>query len=192
MGEVIPFPSRRQRTGAASRPPQVVFEERGWHILALPDGGRFLAVSATCRRGIEIGRFDPQAGPAGGGAVAVLLRAAADESLSRCAAAWLNSPQGPRTAILGASIVAAGGRFRFWRDAIVEVAAIGGKRLVRLSDGSIALAREPAPIPLLDPFAARPRHRRRPAFFRLSEEMRAAVLRWTDPLGQFSALIAPD
>ncbi|MGH7109172.1 MAG: hypothetical protein ACREFK_01965 [Stellaceae bacterium] len=191
MGEVIAFPPRRRSAGAASRPPQVVFEDRGWHILALPNAGRFLAVSATCRRGIEIGRFDPQAGPTGGSAVAILLRAAADESLSRCAVAWLNSPQGPRTAILGVSIVAAGGRFRFWRDAIVEMAVIGGHKLVRLSDGSVAIARDPAPIPLLDPFAARVRHRRRPAFLRLPAEMRAAVLRWTDPLGQFTALLAP-
>lgn len=193
MGEVVPFPPRR-RGAAASRPPRVVFENRGWHILALPDAGRFLAVSDTCRRGVEIGRFDPRADPAdhhGGSEVAILLRAAADEALSRCAAAWLNSPQGPRTAVLGAAIVAAGGRFHFWRDAIIEVAVIGGRKLVRLIDGSVAIAREPEPIPLLDPFAPRARHRRRPAFDRLPAEMRAAVLRWTDPLGQFAALLAP-
>ena len=36
---------------------------------------------------------------------------------------------------------------------ILEVAAIGGAKLVRLIDGCIALAREPEPVPLLDPFA---------------------------------------
>ena len=192
MGEVIPFPSRGG--GAASRPPQVVFANRGWHILALPDAGRFLAVSDTCRRGVEIGRFDPQAEPRdhhGGSAVAVLLSVAADELLLRCVVAWLNSPKGPRTAVLGASIVAAGGRFHFWRDAIVEVAVIGGKKLVRLIDGSVAIAREPEPIPLIDPFAALARHRRRPAFDHLPAELRAMVLRWTDPLGQFANLLAP-
>jgi hypothetical protein len=192
MGEVIPFPSRGR--GAASRPPRVVFENRGWHILALPDSGRFLAVSDYCRRGVEVGRFDPQAEPRdhhGGSEVAVLLRVAADERLLRCAVAWLNSPQGPRTAILGPSIVAAGGRFRFWRDAILEVAVIGGRKLVRLIDGSVAIAREPEPIPLIDPFAPLARHRRRPAFERLPAELRAAVLRWADPLGQFANLLAP-
>jgi hypothetical protein len=195
VGEVIAFPSHRRSGGrAAVQPPRVVFEHSGWRILALTDAGRFLAVSEACRRGVEVGRFDPRAQPEdhhGGSAVAILLRAAADEQLSRCAIAWLNSPQGPRTAILGPSIVACGGRFRFWRDAVVEVAVIGGRKLVRLIDGSIAIAREPAPIPLIDPFAALARHRRRPAFDRLPADMRAAILRWTDPLGQFANLLAP-
>lgn len=188
MGEVIAFPLRRR---AAAPPPQTVFEHRGWRILALPNGGRFLAVSDYCRRGVEIGRFDPQAEPRGAGAVAILNRAAADERLSRCAIAWLNSAQGPRTVILRPFVVAAGGRFHFWRDAIVEVAVIGGRKLVRLVDGSIAIAREPEPVPLIDPFAPLARHRRRPAFERLPAEMRVAVLRWADPLGQFSDLLAP-
>ncbi|HJU19784.1 MAG TPA: hypothetical protein VJ770_25300 [Stellaceae bacterium] len=189
MGEVVPFPSRGR--ASAPLPPQVVFADRGWRILAVPSAGRFVAVSDYCRRGIEIGRFDPQMRLRGDGAIAVLLRCAGDEPLSRCAVAWLNSREGPRTAVLGASVVAAGGRFRFWRDAIVEMAAIGGEKLVRLVDGSVAIAREPAPVPLLDPFAPFARHRRRPAFDRLPAEMRAAVLHWTDPLGQFGDLLAP-
>jgi hypothetical protein len=192
MGEVIPFPSRRRDAGMGTlRPPQTVFESRGWHILALPHSGRFLAVSGYCRRGVEVGRFDPQAESWQSGAIAILFRCAADEKLSRCAVAWLNSKQGPRTAILGPSIVAAGGRFHFWRDAIVEVAVIGGAKLVRLIDGSVAIAREPAPVPLIDPFAPLAQHRHRPAFDRLPTEMRVAVLRWTDPLGQFGDLLAP-
>ena len=192
MGEVIPFPARRSRAGAASPqpPPETVFADRGWRILALPGTGRFVAVSDYCRHGVEIGRFDPLAQPGSGSEVAVLTRCAADERLSRCAVAWLNSPKGPRTVVLGPSVIAAGGRFRFWRDAIVETAVIGGTRLVRLVDGSIALARERAPVPLLDPFAPLAQHRRRPAFDRLTVEMRVAVLRWTDPMGQFGDLFA--
>jgi|GEM_PF-3236107 hypothetical protein len=199
MGEVIPFPSHRRDAaagGAASRPrpPQTVFENRGWRILALPHVGRFVAVSDYCRRGVEIGRFDPQAEPFnhyGGSAVAILTRCGSDERLSRCAIAWLNSALGPRAVILGPFVVAAGGRFHFWRDAIVETAVIGGTKLVRLIDGSVAIAREPEPVPLIDPFAPLPHHRRRPAFDRLPAEMRAAVLRWTDPLGQFGKLLGP-
>jgi hypothetical protein len=191
MGEVIPFPVRR-RAAAASRqaPPETVFEDRGWRILALAGAGRFVAVSEYCRHGVEVGRFDPLAQARDSGAVAVLTRCAADERLSRCAVAWLNSAKGPRTVILGPSIVAAGGRFRFWRDAIVETAVIGGARLVRLVDGSVAIAREHVPVPLLDPFAPLAQHRRRPAFDRLPVEMRVAVLRWTDPMGQFGDLLA--
>jgi hypothetical protein len=194
MGEIIPFPSRRRGIGdgvSRLRPPETVFENRGWHILALPNAGRFLAVSGYCRRGVELGRFDPRAQPRRDGAVAILTRCAGDEKLSRCAVAWLNSTQGPRTVILGPGIVAAGGRFHFWRDVIIEVAAIGGAKLVRLIDGSVAIAGEPAPVPLLDPFAPLAQHRHRPAFDRLPPEMRIAVLRWTDPLGQFGDLLAP-
>jgi hypothetical protein len=191
MGEVIPFPSRRRAGASLSRPPEMVFENRGWHILAMPQTGRFLAVSSYCRRGLEVGRFDPQAQPWRDSAVAILTRCAADEKLSRCAVAWLNSRQGPPTAILGSSIIAAGGRFHFWRDAIIEVAVIAGARLVRLIDGSVAIAREPEPVPLIDPFAPLAQHRHRPAFDRLPTEMRVAVLRWTDPLGQFGDLLAP-
>jgi len=191
MGEIVPFPSHRRAAPPRSRPPEIVFENRGWRILALPGAGRFLAVSDYCRRGIEVGRFDPRTPPGSGGEVAILLRCAADERLSRCAVAWLNSAKGPRTAILGASIVAVGGRFYFWRDAIVEMAVIGGKRLVRLIDGRVAIAREPEPVPLIDPFAPFAPHRRRPAFDRLPAEMRAQILRWTDPLGQFGDLLAP-
>src|SRR5215469_8752453 len=120
----------------------------------------------------------------GGTEIAILTRCGADERLSRCAIGWLNSG-GPRTAILGAFVVAAGGRYRYWRDAIVEVAAIGGARLVRLLDGSIAIACEPEPEPLLDLFAPLKANRRRATFNRLPREMRAAILRWADPRGQF-------
>jgi hypothetical protein len=190
MGEVIPFPVRSRAAASRQPPPETVFEDRGWRILALPGAGRFVAVSDYCRHGVEIGRFDPLTEPRSGSEVAVLTRCAADERLSRCAVAWLNSAKGPRTVVLGASVVAAGGRFRYWRDAIVETAVIGGARLVRLVDGSVAIAREPAPVPLLDPFAPIAQHRRRPAFDRLPVEMRVAVLRWTDPLGQFDDLLA--
>lgn len=197
MGEVVPFPSPRRVAAAVlarRQVPETVFENRGWRILALSGAGRFLAVSDYCRRGVEVGRFDPQAEPGlerTGGAVAMLSRCGADERLSRCAIAWLNSAGAPRAAILGAFVIAAGGRFRYWRDAIVEVAVIGGKKLVRLADGSVAIAREPEPVPLLDPFARLVQHRRRPAFDRLPAEQRVAVLRWTDPLGQFAALLSP-
>jgi hypothetical protein len=106
----------------------------------------------------------------------------------RCTIAWLNS-EGPRTAILGAFVVAAGGRYRFWRDAIVEFAVIGGVKLVRLIDGSIAIAHEPEPVPLLDLFAPLKENRSRAAFDRLPREMRAAVLRWADPRDQFGELL---
>ncbi len=198
MGEIIPFPSRRRDKleaipAAQWRPPETVFYDRGWRILELPSVGQFLAVSAYCRRGIEVGRFDPQAdcdNHHDGTEIAILTRCAADERLSRCAIAWLNSG-GPRTAILGAFVVATGGRYRYWRDAIIEVAAIGGARIVRLSDGGIAIAREPEPVPLLDLFAPLKENRRHAAFDRLPREMRAAVLRWADPRDQFGALVDP-
>jgi hypothetical protein len=192
MGEIIPFPSGRPdragRTAAAQRrPPETVFHDRGWRILELPSAGRFLAVSAYYRRGIEVGRFDPRADPENqhdGTEIAILTRCAADERLARCTIAWLNSG-GPKTAILGAFVVAMGGRYRYWRDAIIEVAAIGGTKLARLIDGSIAIAREPEPVPLLDLFAPLEENRRRAAFDRLPREIRAAILRWADPRDQF-------
>src|SRR5215471_21221157 len=141
MAEILPFPPRRDRAkrsaGAEHRPPKTVFHDRGWRILQLPKAGRFLAVSDYCRRGVEVGRFDPNAerdNQHEGTEIAILTCCAADERLARCVIAWLNSG-GPRTAILGAFVVAAGGRYRYWRDAIVEVAAIGGSKLARLSDG---------------------------------------------------------
>jgi hypothetical protein len=191
MAEIVPFPPRpdrpRQTVAARHRPPKMVFHDRGWRILQLPNAGRFLAVSEYCRRGVEVGRFDPNAGCDNqheGTEIAILTRCASDERLARCAIAWLNSG-GPRTAILGAFVVAAGGRYRYWRDAIVEIAAIGGTKLARLSDGSIAIAREPEPIPLLDLFAPLQENRRRAAFKRLPPELRAAILRWADPGDQF-------
>jgi hypothetical protein len=191
MGEVVPFPSNRRDVALLRpRPAEIVFENRGWRILALRGAGRFLAVSDYCRRGVELGRFDPRSEHSRS-EIVILTRCAADERLSRCAVAWLNATKGPRTVILGTSIVAAGGRFHFWRDAIVEVAVIGGRKLVRLVDGSVAIAREPAPVPLIDPFAPLAQHRHRPAFDRLPADMRVAVLRWTDPLGQFGDLLAP-
>jgi hypothetical protein len=197
MGEVIPFPSRDIARGdpaqnaARHRPPQTVFHDRGWRILELPSAGRFVAVSDYCRPGIEVGRFDPQAerdNQHSGSEIAILTRCAADERLARCAIGWLNSG-GPRTAILGAFVIAAGGRYRYWRDAVIEIAAIGGTRLARLIDGSIAIAREPEPIPLLDLFAPLKENRRRAAFNRLPYETRAAILRWADPRGQFRDLL---
>jgi hypothetical protein len=198
MGEIVPFPSRRPdnretASAARSRPAETVFHDRGWRILELPSAGQFLAVSAYCRRGVEVGRFDPQADCDNhheGTEIAILTRCAADERLSRCAIGWLNSG-GPRTAILGAFVVAMSGRYRFWRDAIIEVAAIGGARLVRLIDGSIAIAREPEPVPLLDLFAPLEQNRRRAAFYRLPPEMQAAVLLWADPKDQFGGLLDP-
>lgn len=190
MGEVIPFPSRgsaEPMDAAQRRAPATVFHDRGWRILEMPRTGQFLAVSAYCRRGVEVGRFDPRTDRENqhdGTEVAILTRCGSDERLSRCAIGWLNSG-GPHIAILGAFVVAAGGRYRYWRDAVIEVAAIGGARLVRLLDGSIAIAREPEPVPLLDLFAAVKEHRRRAAFDRLPRETRAAILRWADPRDQF-------
>jgi hypothetical protein len=197
MGDIIPFPSHSLdpsgKRAARHRPPETVFHDRGWRILELPSAGRFLAVSDYCRHGVEVGRFDPQADRAdrhGGTEIAILTRCANDERLARCAIGWLNSG-GPRNAILGAFVVAAGGRYRYWRDAIIEVAAIGGTRLARLMDGSIAIAREPEPVPLLDLFAPLKENRWRPAFNRLPQEARAAILWWADPRGQFRELLDP-
>jgi hypothetical protein len=192
MGEVIPFPSRKfaeapADTIARRRPPATVFHDRGWRILELPSSGQYLAVSGYCRRGIMVGRFAPQAAAENhheGTEIAILTRCGADEKLARCAIAWLNSG-GPRTAILSSFVVTAGGRYRYWRDAIVEVAAIGGTRLARLLDGSIAIAREPEPVPLLDLFAPVKENRYRAAFNLLPRDTRAAVLRWADPREQF-------
>jgi hypothetical protein len=192
MGEVIPFPSRNAAGPATGtvlrrRPPETVFYNNGWRILELPSSGQFLAISAYCRRGILVGRFAPQAAAEHhheGTDIAILTRCGADEKLARCTIAWLNS-DGPRTAILGPFVVPVAGRYRYWRDAIVEVAAIGGTRLARLIDGSIAIAREPEPIPLLDLFAPVKDNRRRAAFDRLPRETRAAILRWADPGAQF-------
>jgi hypothetical protein len=198
MAEIIRFPGRRGavgagKTAAASQASERVFENRGWRILEVPAVGRFLAVSDYRRDGVEIGRFDPRADRANhheGTEIAILTRCGGDEKLSRCAIAWLNSG-GPSAAILGAFVVAAGGRYHFWRDAVVEVAAIAGIRLVRLIDGTIALAREAEPVPLLDPFASLREHRRRPAFDRLPAETRAAVMEWADPKGQFGVRLDP-
>lgn len=192
MGEVIPFPSRgvtgaAAQTTAQARPPATVFQDRGWRILELPSSGQYLALSAYCRRGIVVGSFARQAAAENhheGTEIAILTRCGADERLARCTIAWLNSG-GPRTAILGPFVVAVAGRYRYWRDAIVEVAAIGGTRLARLIDGSIAIAREPEPVPLLDLFATVKENRRHPAFDCLPRETRAAILRWADPRAQF-------
>src|SRR3984893_7536507 len=198
MGEVIPFPSRNVAQAAVETvarrcPPTTVFHDRGWRILELPSSGQYLAVSSYCRRGVVVGRFAPQAAAENhheGTEIAILTRCGADEKLARCTIAWLNS-DGPRTAILGAFVVAAGGRYRYWRDAIVEVAAIGGTKLVRLIDGSIAIAREPEPVPLLDLFAPLEENRHRTAFDRLPRETRADILRWADPRDQFGELLDP-
>ena len=193
MGEIVPFRSRR-KIAEKTAPPMTVFEERGWRILELPAAGRFLAVSDYSRRGVDVGRFDPLVPPANnhqGSEIADLTRCGGDERLARCAVGWVNSG-GPRTVILAPCIVAVGNRFRFWRDAIIEVAAIGGVRLVRLADGSIAIPRQHEPVTLLDPFAPIRDNRRRAAFDRLPLESRAAVVRWADPGGQFGALLDPE
>jgi len=194
MGEVVPFPAAAHHTPAElARSPATVFEERGWRILEVPRAGQFVAVSGYCRTGVEVGRFDPCSDSDNrheGTEIAILTRCAPDERLSRCAIAWLNAG-GPETAILGAFVVAFGGRYHFWRDAVIEVAAIGGLRLVRLLDGSIAVARDPEPVPLLDFFAPVPEQRRRAAFARLSGEAQAAVLRWADPRDQFADRLDP-
>jgi hypothetical protein len=194
MGEVVGFPhAARVMEAGHPRAPTTVFEGRGWRIIEFPSSGQFIAVSPYCRAGIEVGRFDPLAEADNrheGTEVAILTRCVADERLSRCAIGWLNA-DGPENAILGAFVVAFNGRYYFWRDAVMEVAAIGGLRLVRLLDGSVAVAREPEPIPLLDPFAPLPEQRRRPAFDRLPGETRAALLRWLDPRDQFAALLDP-
>jgi len=194
LGEVIAFPKvPRSSEKPPSRAAATVFESRGWRILELPSAGRFVALSGYCRGGVEVGRFDPRAGDADhhdGTEVAVLTRCAGDERLARCAIGWLNAG-GPQRAILAAFVVIAGGRYHFWRDAIVEVAAIGGSKFVRLIDGSIALVGAAQPLPLLDPFARLPEHRRRPAFDRLPADVQAAVMRWTDPRSQFAARLAP-
>ena len=194
MGQVVPFPSRRRAAEIRQqRPPETVFEAGGWRILEVPAAGQFLALSGYCRRGVEVGRFDPEADSEEhhhGTEIAILTRCGADERLSRCAIGWLNA-DGPPAAILGAFVVAYAGRYHFWRDAVIEVAVIGSLRLVRLLDGSIAMAREPEPVPLLDPFALLPEQRRRGAFERLPGEVQAAVLRWTDPRDQFGDRLAP-
>lgn len=187
MGELVAFPRAGRPAGRPGRPPETVFEDRGWRILELPSVGRFVALSDYCRRGIEVGRFDPQADGTNahqGTEIAILTGCAGDEPLSRCAIAWLNAG-GPERAILGAFVIRAAGRYHFWRDVILEVAAIGGAKLVRLVDGSIAIAREPEPVPLLDPFAPIDENRHSRAFDRLPPEIRHAVLRWADPKGQF-------
>jgi hypothetical protein len=193
MGEVVSFPAvRRQRDGDASgRPPATVFEAAGWRILEFPEAGQFVAVSGYCRTGVEVGRFDPRVDRGNhhaGTDIAILTNCSADEKLSRCAIGWLNH-DGPEIATLGAFAVSYGGRYHFWRDAVVESAAIGGMCVVRLLDGSIAVGREPEPVPLLDPFASFPESRRLPAFARLPGEIRETVLRWTDPRGHFADLL---
>lgn len=194
MGEVVPFPAAARHTPAKlARSPATVFEERGWRILEMPQAGQFVAVSGYCRTGVEVGRFDPRSDSDNrheGTEIAILTQCAPDERLSRCAIAWLNA-DGPETAILGAFVIVFGGRYHFWRDAVIEVAAIGGLRLVRLLDGSIAVARDPEPVPLLDFFAPVPEQRRRAAFARLSGEAQAAVLRWADPRDQFADRLDP-
>src|SRR5260370_30796902 len=100
MGEIIAFPSGRPdpsgtTTAAAQRrPTETVFQDRGWRILELPSAGQFLAVSDYCRRGIEVGRFDPHADCGNHHhvtAIALLTRSAAHERLARYSIAWLNS-----------------------------------------------------------------------------------------------------
>jgi hypothetical protein len=93
MGDIIPFPSSRrsrsrENVKAQPRPPETVFHDRGWRILQLPSAGRFVAVSDYCRRGVEVGRFDPRAGYDNHHDetdIAILTRCSTDERLARCA-----------------------------------------------------------------------------------------------------------
>lgn len=199
MGEVVAFPSAKSPIVAQpdhdaerQRPPATVFEEVGWRILEFPHAGQFIALSTYCRRGVEVGRFDPRvdADNHHAGTEVAILTSGADERLSRCAIGWLNT-DGPETAILGSFIVSYGGRYHFWRDAVLETAAIGGLRLVRLLDGSIAVAIEPEPVTLLDPFALLPDHRRRKPFESLPGEIKAAILRWADPRDELGDRLYP-
>lgn len=197
MGEVVAFPSANSPAAAdpgaePRRSPAMVFEEAGWRILEFPQAGQFIALSTYRRGGVEVGRFDPRADAANhhdGTEVAILMNGV-DERLSRCAIAWLNT-DGPETAILGSFVVSYGGRYHFWRDAVIETAAIGGLRLVRLLDGSVAVALEPEPVTLLDPFALLPDHRRRKPFETLPGELKAAILRWVDPREQLGHRLDP-
>jgi hypothetical protein len=170
-------------TGAAEAP-RTVHQDRGWRILRVPRLGRYVALSARCRAGITVGRFDPRdESESGDSDVALLTDCAFDEDLGRCAVTWLNG-DGPERAILGSFIVATRDRYLYWKDAILEVAAIGGLRLVRLVDGCVAAARDPAPVILLNPFARTPSARRTREFDRLPPDTRRAVLHWTDPRRQ--------
>jgi hypothetical protein len=176
-------------------PPRIVHQDRGWRILRVPRLGRYLALSARCRAGITVGGFDPreereeeEEDASSSSEIAVLTDCAFDEDLARCTISWLNGG-GPRRALLGSFIVATRERYLYWKDAVLEVAAIGGLRLVRLVDGGIAAAREPAPVILLNPFARSVTARRTAAFDRLPLETRRAILHWTDPRRQLAPLL---
>ena len=153
MGEVIPFPSRgaagaAAETTATRRPPATVFHDRGWRILELPSSGQYLAVSSYCRRGIVVGRFAPQAAAENhheGTEIAILTRCGADEKLARCTIAWLNSG-GPRTAILSSFVVAAGGRYRYWRDAFERLPREMRAAILRWADPRAQFGDWPDPV----------------------------------------------
>lgn len=195
MGEVIHLrfgsSAAADAAAGAGAAPRTVHQDRGWRILRVPRLGRYVALSAQCRSGITVGRFDPRdESGAGGSDVALLTDCAFDEDLGRCAVAWLNG-DGPERAILGSFVVATRDRYLYWKDAILEVAAIGGLRLVRLVDGCVAAAGGASPVILLNPFARAPGARQSGEFDRLPPDTRRAVLRWTDPRGQLLASLDP-
>jgi hypothetical protein len=212
MGEVIrvqfsggsgALPATGSIAGAAlpsSAPPRIVHQDRGWRILRVPRLGHYLALSARCRGGVMVGGFDPReegeedascGSRRRSNEIAILTDDCAfDEDLARCAVSWLNG-SGPQRALLGSFIVATQERYLYWKDAVLEVAAIGGLRLIRLVDGGIAAAREPSPVILLNPFARSPAARYTSAFVRLPPETRRAVLHWTDPRRQLAPLLEP-
>ena len=204
MGEVIRVrfggggsgvrPALGRITASAAPPPRIVHQDRGWRILRVPHLGRYLALSARCRGGITVGGFDPRAederedASSSNSEIAILTECTFDEDLARCTISWLNGG-GPHRALLGSFIVATRERYLYWKDAVLEVAAIGGLRLVRLVDGCIAAAREPAPVILLNPFAWSSAARCTPDFDRLPLDTRRAILRWTDPRRQLAPLL---
>ena len=166
MGEVIrvrfggggsgapPASSGIAAAAGPALPPRIVHQDRGWRILRVPRLGRYLALSTRCRGGVMVGGFDPRDTTASS-EIAVLTECAFDEDLARCTVSWLNG-NGPKRALLGSFVVATRDRYLYWKDAILEVAAIGGLQLVWLLDACIAAAREPSPVILLNPFARSP------------------------------------
>src|SRR5689334_16569046 len=115
MGEVIHLrfgdSAAADAATGADAAPRTVHQDRGWRILRVPRLGRYVALSAHCRAGVTVGRFDPRDGSADGDSgVALLTDCAFDEDLGRCAVTWLNG-DGPERAILGSFVVATRDRY---------------------------------------------------------------------------------